>query len=133
MAWTEDKIKQLKKLWNKGRSTIEIAKELGISKNSVVGKAHRLELANRPSPIKKKTTAVKKAEVQKPKEKCTLMDLKLSTCHWPIGDPCDEDFHFCGKQTMTGKPYCTEHCKLAYTSIRELSEKTTKSSSSKQD
>ena len=37
MAWTDDKIKQLKKLWSKGKSTVEIAKELGISKNSVIG------------------------------------------------------------------------------------------------
>lgn len=133
MAWTEDKIKQLKKLWNKGRSTIEIAKELGISKNSVVGKVHRLELANRPSPIKRKTT-VKKQEVQKPKGKCTLLDLKLNTCHWPIGDPCDDNFHFCGEQTMTGKPYCAEHCKLAYTSLKELANQATKASvSNKQD
>ena len=78
MAWTEDKIKQLKKLWAKGRSTIEIAKELGISKNSVVGKVHRLDLTNRPSPIKKKSDKVRVVK-QVPKGKCTLMDIKLNT------------------------------------------------------
>ncbi len=126
MAWTEDKIKQLKKLWAKGRSTIEIAKELGISKNSVVGKVHRLDLTNRPSPIKKKTD---KSPVIRhaPKGKCTLMDLKLNTCHWPIGDPTDAGFHFCGEQTVTGKPYCSEHCKIAYTSLKELTDQNTKS------
>ena len=48
------------------------------------------------------------------------MDLKLNSCRWPIGDPKDEDFHFCGADTVTGKPYCSEHCKIAYTSLKEL-------------
>ena len=63
MSWTSDKIKQLKKLWAKGKTTVEIAKELGISKNSVIGKAHRLSLSARPSPIKRKpvVATVKKA------------------------------------------------------------------------
>ncbi len=125
MAWTEDKIKQLKKLWAKGRSTVEIAKELGISKNSVVGKVHRLDLANRPSPIKKKSDKVRVVK-QVPKGKCTLMDLKINTCHWPIGDPTDADFHFCGEPTVTGKPYCQEHCKIAYTSLKELASQNAK-------
>ena len=124
MSWTTDKIKQLKKLWSKGRSTVEIAKELGISKNSVIGKVHRLELTARPSPIKKKEVKVVAPAPQKKKNtgKCHLMDLKTNTCRWPIGDPENEDFHFCGKQTATGKPYCPEHCKEAYTSLKELAD-----------
>ena len=59
MTWTPEKIKSLKKLWQKGKSTIEIGKALGISKNAVVGKVHRLELAARPSPIKSAGTAKK--------------------------------------------------------------------------
>ena len=130
MAWTEEKIKQLKKLWSKGKSTIEIAKELGISKNSVIGKVHRLELTARPSPIKKKELKTKPI---KPKimGKCRLMDLKTNTCRWPIGEPTDEDFHFCGKQTVIGKPYCSEHCIEGYSSIRELSDQTVKKESHK--
>lgn len=120
MTWTTEKIKQLKKLWSKGKSTVEIGRELGISKNAVVGKVHRLELNARPSPIKKETvkkTVKKKAQKQ---ENVSLMDLKLNSCRWPIGDPKDADFHFCGKDTVTGKPYCSEHCKIAYTSLKEL-------------
>lgn len=120
MTWTTDKIKQLKKLWSKGKSTLEIGRELGISKNAVVGKVHRLELNNRPAAVKK--APVKK--VKQPKatksENVTLLDLKLNSCRWPINDPKDADFHFCGKQTVTGKPYCQEHCKIAYTSLKEL-------------
>ncbi|MFM8680306.1 MAG: GcrA family cell cycle regulator [Alphaproteobacteria bacterium] len=53
MDWTEDRISELTKLWNEGLSTAEIGKLLGISKNAVVGKAHRLRLASRPSPIRR--------------------------------------------------------------------------------
>lgn len=120
MTWTTEKIKQLKKLWSKGKSTVEIGRELGISKNAVVGKVHRLELNARPSPIKK-TTAPKPVKKKVQKEgNVSLLDLKLNSCRWPIGEPKDADFHFCGKDTVTGKPYCSEHCKLAYTSLKEL-------------
>ena len=114
MVWTDDKIKNLKKLWLKGATTAEIAKKLGLSKNSIIGKVHRLNLENRPSPIKK-TAPVKKAKApaRKP-ERIGIMELKLNTCRWPIGDPIDEDFHFCGKNTVMGKPYCAEHCAMAY-------------------
>lgn len=43
-----------------------------------------------------------------------LANLKPNQCRWPIGDPDSENFHFCGKQVFTGKPYCYEHCRLAY-------------------
>ena len=124
MSWTSDKIKQLKKLWTKGKSTVEIAKELGISKNSVIGKVHRLDLTARPSPIKKKEVKVVPTKTVKKKivGKCHLMDLKNNTCRWPIGEPENEDFHFCGKPTVTGKPYCSAHCEEAYTSLKELAD-----------
>ena len=140
MTWTAEKIKQLKKLWLKGKSTIEIGKELGISKNAVVGKVHRLELAARPSPIKrtektKSTNSAAKKTVKKelkPKN-ITLMDLKLNSCRWPIGDPSDDDFHFCGADTVTGKPYCSEHCKIAYTSLKELTLQNAKAKKEKEE
>lgn len=53
MAWTPDLIKELKRLWNKGLTTVEIGNRIGMSKNAVVGKAHRLGLEGRPSPIKR--------------------------------------------------------------------------------
>ena len=43
-----------------------------------------------------------------------MANLKPNQCRWPIGDPDSENFHFCGKQVFTGKPYCYEHCRLAY-------------------
>ena len=122
MVWTDDKIKKLKKMWQIGKATAEIAKSLGMSKNSIIGKVHRLNLVARPSPIKVESTPKKKV-VPKKTEKVRLMDLKISTCRWPIGDPKDEDFHFCGEQTVTGKPYCLAHCQEAYLNMAPETEK----------
>ena len=41
-------------------------------------------------------------------------------CQWPFGDPQDKDFYFCEEQTVHGKPYCLEHCDVAYIDEREL-------------
>jgi GcrA cell cycle regulator len=131
--WNDEKIGKLKKLWQEGLTTGEIGKRLGVSKNAVVGKAHRLGLKGRPSPIKRQEaaataaapTAAEGAPPAKPaapmpsakKEPVkiyTLTDLSASTCRWPIGDPKHEDFRFCGKQVYPGKPYCLEHCAQAY-------------------
>ncbi|MBO7483816.1 MAG: global cell cycle regulator GcrA-like protein [Alphaproteobacteria bacterium] len=122
MVWTDDKIKKLKKLWSLGKATAEIAKNLGMSKNSIIGKVHRLDLAARPSPIKVEPKPQKKAPPKKP-EIVRLIDLKINTCRWPIGDPTDEDFHFCGEQTVTGKPYCLAHCQEAYLNMAPETEK----------
>jgi GcrA cell cycle regulator len=188
MAWTEEMVEELKKLWDEGVTTGEIGRRLHISKNSIVGKVHRLGLSGRPSPIKKKsdtetkdkatktekqpkekksTTKELKPEVKKdpvkqvvaepvknkpeePKKITTpepkplpievsdeediklaktlnisnpkvnktdnlsLVELDNHTCRWPIGDPKDENFHFCGKKIRLGQTYCEEHAAIAY-------------------
>ncbi len=53
MEWNEDTIERLRALWAEGHSTAEIGRRMGVSKNAVVGKAHRLNLASRPSPIRR--------------------------------------------------------------------------------
>ena len=53
MDWTTEAIERLKALWAEGHSTAEIGRRMGISKNAVVGKAHRLNLPARPSPIRR--------------------------------------------------------------------------------
>jgi GcrA cell cycle regulator len=53
MEWAEDTIIRLRALWDEGLSTAEIGRRLGVSKNAVVGKAHRLDLPARPSPIRR--------------------------------------------------------------------------------
>ncbi len=161
MAWTDEMVEDLKKMWKEGMTTGEIGKKLGVSKNSIVGKVHRLGLSGRPSPIKKKdeaaspsqaaakekkaapakkTASEKKVENQaaakpakavhapekenkkkeaeqetyKRPEKVTVADLDNHTCRWPIGDPKDENFHFCGKRVKLGQTYCEEHSAVAY-------------------
>lgn len=102
MTWTPELIAQLKDLWEKGESTAEIGRRLGISKNAVVGKAHRLALPSRPSPIRRQSMVRKKAPAG-------------PRCQWPIGDPRSSEFRFCEESAAPGKPYCDSHCQMAYT------------------
>ncbi len=162
MAWTDEMVDQLRAMWVEGLTTGEIGKRLGVSKNSIVGKVHRLGLSGRPSPIKKKEendsiaattetpakpvkekTVAKEPKATKPKPEKTvvpadapaekaaekaechpkphshngktmLTDLDNHTCRWPLGDPKDENFHFCGRKVRIGQTYCDEHANIAY-------------------
>lgn len=53
MEWNDEAIDRIRALWSEGHSTAEIGRRMGISKNAVVGKAHRLSLPARPSPIRR--------------------------------------------------------------------------------
>ena len=66
MSWTDERIERLRELWTKGMTASQIAEELGgVSRNAVIGKAHRLELQSRPSPVKANTPDTPKAEPRK--------------------------------------------------------------------
>ena len=122
MAWTDDKINKLQKLWGKGLTASQIAEKLGdgVTRNAVIGKAHRLKLPSRPSPVK--AEPIKKALPPPPEKKeemaetrkTSLLDLTEQTCKWPIGHPGDADFYFCGKLSRPGVPYCPDHCLMAF-------------------
>ncbi|MFQ5534447.1 MAG: GcrA family cell cycle regulator [Sphingomonadales bacterium] len=120
MSWTDERIETLKKLWTDGKTASQIAAELGdgVSRNAVIGKAHRLGLASRPSPLKtdgaNPRPTVKKAAVAKTTRKVTLLDLTERKCKWPIGHPGEADFHFCGEKSTPGQPYCPPHAAEAY-------------------
>ncbi|MCB9982725.1 MAG: gcrA cell cycle regulator family protein [Rhodospirillales bacterium] len=131
MSWTDERVELLTKLWGEGKTAAEIAKELGgVTRNAVIGKAHRLKLSNRVSPIQqnKKLVAVKttpsapslperkiqKAAAQDNRQGVPLVDLKANQCRWPLGDPREESFGFCGCKNIAGLPYCSEHAKVAY-------------------
>ena len=47
-------------------------------------------------------------------QRCTLLELNEEKCHWPVGDPGQPDFYFCGGKTNTGTPYCGYHGRVAY-------------------
>lgn len=47
-------------------------------------------------------------------ERASILTLKESMCHWPIGDPSDDQFHFCGRKSAPNMPYCEHHARVAY-------------------
>ena len=105
--WTKKKVEKLTKLWEKGIPARDIASKLGeVSRNAVIGKANRLGLSKKklasPSNKEKKVIDIK------------VLVPNMSGCKWPIGHPGDTDFYFCGKPVHPGKPYCLEHCAIAY-------------------
>lgn len=67
MEWSDEVITQLRALWAEGHSTAEIGRRLGVTKNAIVGKAHRLDLPARPSPIRRdpEATPVRRAAVRR--------------------------------------------------------------------
>ena len=54
------------------------------------------------------------AEIEKMAKKLDLLSLTERTCKWPIGDPTEERFHFCGLPSVAGKPYCEHHVAVAF-------------------
>jgi len=106
--WTPDRITALIALWEEGLTTSVIGDRLGITKNAVVGKVHRLGLPKRGSPIKPKPVVKKKTNT------VTMAQLRPGMCVWPTGDPATDDFYFCGDKSEDGRPYCSEHCAKAY-------------------
>ena len=140
MSWNEENVSRLKELWDQGLPTAQIGKLLGFTKNAVVGKAHRIGLERRPSPIRR--TAVKPdrkkarspvmpklnfeqnsqeekkysptVQTFQPSFKDILITKNKRGCEWPIGHPDENDFHFCNKERFEDKPYCLNHCAVAY-------------------
>jgi len=108
-VWTQERIESLGVLWVEGLSTAEIGRRLGVSKNAVVGKAHRLSLTPRPSPVK-----IIPGQVRQKKPVARLVEPVGPTCSWPLGHPGEKGFHFCGANPLAGKPYCSEHAAVAY-------------------
>ena len=134
MSWNQQKVENLKKLWNEGVATSQIGEQLGFTKNAVIGKAFRLGLERRQNSRKKTAHSqsthsvtmyretsspshsqiTQKKDVARRREKFSFKKSIVGTgsfksCQWPIGDPLKEGFHYCGGQNIPTKPYCIEH------------------------
>jgi GcrA cell cycle regulator len=140
-GWTDTRVERLRKFWADGRSASEIAALLGeVTRNAVIGKVHRLGLAGRrttsrqprrSSPRRDSSGRVKlrqaHARFVRPAAPLlppppppvaalmlTLRQLRADQCHWPIGDPKEDGFGYCGCQKAPGVPYCAHHAAIAY-------------------
>lgn len=128
-------------------STSEIGRRMGISKNAAVAKAHRLNLEPRPSPIRrhgprpdsqkfKMGRARQQPSAPRPKpkpvsipdgaakapnlsrvEQYAALGVSNKRCSWPIGHPGDPDFRICTEMAVNTKPFCAEHCAVAYAGV----------------
>jgi GcrA cell cycle regulator len=126
-AWPPDRVKWLANAWTEEKlSATKIGKELGISRNAVLGKLNRLHLLGQrrviaaptpkspKAPPPPKAPTIRKLVVIKeptldPADMVTLFDAKRNQCRWPVGDPASPDFRFCGRLTEWKHPYCPAH------------------------
>ena len=150
MPWNDENVSRLRELWDQGLPTAQIGKLIGFTKNAVVGKAHRIGLERRPSPIRRtaikpdrkkarspvmpklnfENNVVKQKEdtsntrVFQPMVKNLLASNTKRKCEWPIGHPDEAEFHFCEKERFEDKPYCLYHCAIAYVIPEKEDDKT---------
>ena len=138
MSWTEEKVSKLKELWGKGNTASQIAEIIGgISRNAVIGKAHRLNLSAKiktrtatsnedyESSLNEKNIKIKRVRKSKfksliiekdfePENPKQLEELDENTCKWPIGHPNEKSFYFCGRSSLKDFSYCKLHLLYAY-------------------
>jgi GcrA cell cycle regulator len=110
-TWTADRTEILIQLRKLHQPVSIMAERLGITRNAIIGKLHRLGLS--VARIRRSVPTLIAPE-KASRIGITLMQLTSKTCHWPLGDPQQPDFGFCGNLILEGCPYCAEHAKLAY-------------------
>ncbi len=144
MAWTEERVQTLRKLWTEGLSANQIAKQLacGFSRNAVIGKVHRLGLPGRatpPRPTKTVRVTRPRAVPTAPRLRTvapprpakapiievtpklredgrleTVQTISSRQCRYPYGDPNEASFGFCGHSCKKDSQWCADHRLLVY-------------------
>ncbi len=142
MDWNEERTAVLKKLWLEGLSASQVARQLGgVSRSAVIGKVHRLGITVRETPVRQRTPSVRAAsrmqvrartarEVAVPAPRplpprpmraaddllptSGILDLEMHSCRWPIGNPDQNDFGFCGREKSKRVSYCDQHAQGAF-------------------
>tara|TARA_B100000787_G_scaffold20406_1_gene13947 strand:- start:232 stop:732 length:501 start_codon:yes stop_codon:yes gene_type:complete len=138
MSWNDEKVGKLKELWGKGSTASQIAEIIGgISRNAVIGKAHRLNLSSKIKTRNASSSQTfdnnseennsKQKQGKKSKFKSLLIDknfepenpkkleeLDESSCKWPVGHPEEKSFYFCGRSSLKDFSYCKLHLLYAY-------------------
>ena len=142
-TWTDERLELLKSRFAEGLTCREIADDIGVSRNAVIGKLSRLNLTrdkggDAPRPARKDAPKgrrrgslprlqyrILQAVYAEPLARaddgpiasghsCSLLELSEERCRWPISTPGAEDFCFCGNTPVDGLPYCPGHSRLAY-------------------
>ena len=143
-TWTAERIEQLRNFVVSGLTCSQIAAEIGVTRNAVIGKIHRLGLSParpagapaRSSPPRARSPRFapqsrlfRLIDAQSPciaadagaepvpidsAQRCSLLEIAQDKCHWPIGDPHAADFAFCGNAAVAGFSYCAGHARMAY-------------------
>ena len=138
MSWNEEKVEKLKELWGIGSTASLIAEIIGgISRNAVIGKAHRLNLSSKiktrntsssqnfDNSLEENSSKQRKSRKSKfqsliiekdfePENPKKLEELDESSCKWPIGHPEEQSFYFCGRSSLKDFSYCKLHLLYAY-------------------
>ncbi len=85
------------------------------STHKEVENKHEIKAKSSPKNESQKNIDNLKQSKKAVQEGVSLMELASDRCCWPIDDPNSGEFHFCGRKVFKNKPYCLEHCAMAYT------------------